>query len=84
MPNEADMFNGRTSLLKDFQTKDWKSSAFNIKAQSGRFIITILDSILEIGSSDIGYTIIWFKMIIIPVYDACKENMQFRLQANWA
>ena len=43
-PNEADMFNGRTSLLKDYQTKDWESQAFNIKAQSGRFIITILDS----------------------------------------
>ena len=30
----------------------------------------------------LGRTIIWFKMIIIPVYDACKENMQFRRQAS--
>ena len=83
-PNEADMFNGRTSLLKDFQTKDWTSSALKIKAESGLLIIISPDSYLEIGSAGISYTIIWFKMIIIPVYDACKENMQFRRQANWA
>ena len=57
-PNEADMFNCRTSLMIDFQTKDWKSSALNKRAESG--------------------------IIIVPVYGACKENMQFRLQTNWA